>query len=96
MRDMDNEWDRDVRYVREDIKEVRDAIIRLEMRVEEWQAQTVTQAQWETWKREVWDPYQTRVAQALRGTERRTSMWLGLLAGAILTGLVSLVVRLLA
>jgi len=90
------EWDRDIAYLREDIQQVRDAIARLEQTMQALAGSYVSQGQWATWKTEVWDPYQHSTTRVLKDIERRTSLWLGMLTGAVVTGLVGLVVHLIA
>jgi hypothetical protein len=90
------EWDRDITYLREDIQQVRDAVVRLESTLQTLAGSYVSQGQWATWKNEVWDPYQHSTTRVLKDIERRTSLWLGMLTGAIVTGLVALIARLIA
>lgn len=90
------EWDHEVvGHLREDIKEVRDMVGRLEGRLQGFADHSVSAQEWQTWKDEVWEPTQTGMAHTLKAIQHRTSLWLGMLAGAILTGLVGLTVRLL-
>ena len=92
---MTTEWERELGHVRDDMKEIRESLGRLEGLMASQTDHFVSQGQWSTWKSEIWTPTQERSARMLRDIERRTNFWLGLLGGTIITGLMTLVVHLL-
>ena len=89
------EWEREVGHVREDIAEIKAALARLEAAVTAQALRYVSQEQWALWKEEVYGPAAAKTQEVLERIERRTSLYLGTLTGALLTGLVALLVRLI-
>lgn len=92
---MPTEWERELGYVREDVQDIKTAVARLEAAVNAQALRYVSQEQWQLWKEEVYGPASRETHEVLGRIERRTSLYLGTLTGAVLTGLAALVVRLI-
>jgi hypothetical protein len=89
------DWEREIGHVREDIGEIKRSLAHLSDVMEGQADHYVSVTTWSTWKTEVWTPAQERTAKRLQDVEKRASLWLGLLGGALITGLVTLTVHLL-
>jgi|GEM_PF-5398595 len=89
------EWERELGHVREDVADIKAALARLEAAVNAQALRYVSQEQWALWKEEVYGPASRKTHEVLERIERRTSLYLGTLTGALLTGLAALVVRLI-